>query len=450
MRRAVNVLRQVDHPDAEPLALEIAGIARDLGHRAIDEAERTGGNEVRIARAYNFLAMGDNQVDNNGLIGYGMKRYIRAWRNAVRAMEEPVFATYNASLNRFNLGDLAADVAVPGNAQANQVAETIQRTRPHVVLINEFDFDEAGIAAKGFAENYLGLSQNGADPIHYPYIYLAPSNTGVDSGMDLDNNGSVGGPGDAYGFGFFEGQFAMVVYSMHPIDFDNARTFQNFLWNDMPDALLPVHPDTGPWYSDEELDIVRLSSKSHWDVPVLIGRKFVHFLTSHPTPPVFDGPEDRNGTRNHDEIRFWADYVDPAESGYIYDDDGGAGGLYAGAKFVIAGDQNSDPFDGDSIPGSANQLTDNPLINNSVVPSSLGGPEQALAQGGINDDHLGDAAYDTADFGEPPGNLRVDYVLPSSNINILAAEVFWPLSTDPYFSLTSASDHRLVWVHIKV
>ena len=31
-----------------------------------------------------------------------------------------------------------------------------------------------------------------------------------------------------------------------------------------------------------------------------------------PDAAVFDGPEDRNGTRNHDEIRFWADYVNPA------------------------------------------------------------------------------------------------------------------------------------------
>jgi hypothetical protein len=45
----------------------------------------------------------------------------------------------------------------------------------------------------------------------------------------------------------------------------------------------------------EELEVFRLSSKSHWDVPIVIGRKTVHFLVSHPTPPVFDGPEDRNG-----------------------------------------------------------------------------------------------------------------------------------------------------------
>ena len=63
------------------------------------------------------------------------------------------------------------------------------------------------------------------------------------------------------------------------------------------------------WYSPEVLRSLRLSSKSHWDLPVRIGRRTVHVLASHPTPPTFDGPEDRNGTRNHDEIRFWAEYV---------------------------------------------------------------------------------------------------------------------------------------------
>jgi hypothetical protein len=74
---------------------------------------------------------------------------------------------------------------------------------------------------------------------------------------------------------------------------------------------------------------------------------------------VFDGPEDRNGRRNHDEIRFWADYVTPGRtSAYVYDDAGRRGGLEPGALFVIAGDQNSDPLDGDSVPGAAQQLID--------------------------------------------------------------------------------------------
>lgn len=376
-----------------------------------------------------------------------------------KPMRSVRFGTFNASLNRFNAGDLVHELSTPGSAQPDTIAEIIQRTRPDVLLINEFDYDEDGLAATYFQDNYLSVAHGDAAPILYPFRYVAPSNTGIPSGYDLDNNGSVGGPGDAYGFGFFPGQYGMAVYSMYPIDDANIRTFQLFLWKDMPGALLPDDPDTpepADWYSPEELDVFRLSSKSHWDVPIQIGRKTVHFLVSHPTPPVFDGPEDRNGTRNFDEIRFWADYVIPSRSGYIYDDNGVWGGLPPGAMFVIAGDQNSDPLDGDSIPGAIQQLLDHPLVLTKVTPSSLGGPEQALLQGGANDTQLSDPAYDTADFSDSaPGNLRADYVLPRKNLRTTDAGVFWPLSTDPLFPLVGtfpfpSSDHRLVWIDVNV
>ncbi len=376
-----------------------------------------------------------------------------AVRNNVR------FATFNASLNRSNAGDLGAELAVPGSAQPATIAEIIQRTRPDVLLINEFDFDPT--AAEDFRDNYLEVSQNGATPIEYPYLFIAPSNTGIPSGFDLDNSGGAGdfAPNDAFGFGFFPGQFGMVVYSMYPIDMDAVRTFQLFLWKDMPGANLPDDPATqepADWYSAEELDVFRLSSKSHWDVPIMMDNKVVHFLTSHPTPPVFDGPEDRNGTRNNDEIRFWADYIIPSRSGYIYDDNGMPGGLPPGAMFVIAGDQNADPNDGDSSPGAAQQLLDHPLINTKVTPDSEGGPEQSALQGGANATHLSDPAFDTADFSDSaPGNLRADYVLPRKNLQIQDAGVFWPLSSDPLFSLVGtfpfpSSDHRLVWIDVRV
>jgi hypothetical protein len=359
---------------------------------------------------------------------------------------QPVrFATFNASLNRFNAGDLADELSAPGSAQPDVIAEIIQRTRPDVLLINEFDFDAGKVA------------QGGADPIYYPYRFAAPSNTGVPSGRDLDKDGTIGGPGDAFGFGFFPGQFGMAVYSMFPINYDEIRTFQLFLWKDMPGAMLPIDPATGEsWYDEGDLDVFRLSSKSHWDVPIQIDGKTVHFLTSHPTPPVFDGPEDRNGTRNFDEIRFWADYVIPSRSGYIYDDDGVSGGITPGDPFVIAGDQNSDPLDGDSIPGAIQQLIEHPLVNTKVTPSSEGAVEQALLQDAANDTHLSDPAFDTADFSDStPGNLRADYVLPRKQLRILDAGVFWPLESDPLFGLVGtfpfpSSDHRLVWVDVTV
>lgn len=368
------------------------------------------------------------------------------------------FATFNASLNRGSAGQALTDLSTPGNAQANAVAEIIQRTRPEVLLINEFDFEPNNALADAFQANYLGVGQNGAAPITYPYVFVAPSNTGIPSGFDLDNSGGApGGPNDAFGFGFFPGQFGMAVFSQHPIVFDDVRTFQNFLWKDMPGARLPTVPAIGgSWYSDAELDVFRLSSKSHWDVPIDIGGMIVHFLVSHPTPPVFDGAEDRNGTRNADEIRLWADYVTPGAGDYIYDDAGGVGGLDPGAKFVIAGDQNSDPLDGDSIPGSIQQLLDNPRINTTVTPSSEGAVEAAELQGGANATHRSDPRFDTADFGDvAPGNLRADYVLPSRSLRIVDAAVFWPVQADPLFRLTGvfpfpSSDHRLVWVDVMV
>jgi Endonuclease/Exonuclease/phosphatase family len=367
------------------------------------------------------------------------------------------FATFNASLNRNVAGQLVSDLSTPNNVQARTVAEIIQRVRPEVLLINEFDFVVDDVALGLFQRNYLSVPQDGAAAIEYPYAFAAPSNTGVPSGFDLDNFGGVGGPNDAFGFGFFPGQFGMAVYSMHPII--SVRTFQHFLWKDMPGALLPDDPATPAaqdWYSTEELEVFRLSSKSHWDLALDVNGRTVHFLVSHPTPPVFDGPEDRNGTRNHDEIRFWADYVHPARSSYIYDDDGHLGGLAPGASFVIAGDQNSDPFDGDSVAGAAQQLLEHPRVNAKVTPASEGAVEQAALQGGANATHLGNPAFDTADFADTtPGNLRADYVLPSKNLKILDAGVFWPLSSDPLFDLVGvfpfpSSDHRAVWVDIRV
>lgn len=374
---------------------------------------------------------------------------------------EPVrFATFNASLNRSFEGELVTHLSTPDNAQAQAVAEIIQRVRPDVLLINEFDYDTEGVGAELFQDNYLSVSQNGAEPIDYGYRFVAPSNTGIPSGFDLNNDGTVDGPDDAFGFGFFPGQFGMAVYSKYPIVVDEVRTFQLFRWKDMPGALLPDDPNTpepADWYSPEELDVFRLSSKSHWDLPINVGGRLVHLLASHPTPPVFDGPEDRNGRRNFDEIRFWADYIQPGRrSSYIYDDQGGRGGLTPGASFVIAGDLNADPFDGDSIPGAAQLVLEHPRVNASVTPSSKGAVEQALLQGGANDDHIGDPRYDTADFADTePGNLRVDYVLPSKNLRIDDAGVFWPLSSDPLFPLVGtfpfpSSDHRLVWVDVRV
>lgn len=376
------------------------------------------------------------------------------------------FATFNVYLNRREEGGLLSDMRTGDNAQAQKVAEIIQRTAPDILLLNEFDHDDAGEALRLFQENYLKVSQNGAPPAVYSYAYVGSSNTGLHSGFDLNRDGIVASQSglreygdDAFGYGVFPGQYAMAFLSKYPIAEDGVRTFQTFLWKDMPGALLPddaATPEPADWYSAEALEVFRLSSKSYWDIPVLIGGREVHVLASHPTPPGFDGEEDKNGKRNYDENRFWADYITPEAGDYIYDDAGQEGGLRTGSRFVIMGDLNADPNDGSGIAGSVQQLLDAPTVASAPAPQSRGGAVQAELQGGANAGHKGAPSEDTADFNDDPergiGNLRLDYVI-FSKAGLREAEsgVFWPAPDEPHYELigpgfpVESSDHRLVW-----
>jgi len=327
----------------------------------------------------------------------------------------------------------------------------IQTIRPDVLLLNEFDYAPAMHAGRLFVSNYLEKPQAGQQAISYAFTFDGPVNTGVDSGLDLDNNGRVSDPADAWGFGRFPGQYGMQVLSRFPLAKEALRSFRNFRWKDMPGAMVPLNPDGSPWYSAEIFQQLRLSSKSYWDVPVMMDGQLIHFLVSHPTPPVFDGPEDRNGTRNHDEIRLLADYIDARRSGYIYDDAGVVGGLPDGALFVIAGDMNADPVDGASRDDAVGQLLEHPLVNASCVPLSKGAQEASNLQGGKNLEHKGNPVSDTGDFNDKyVGNMRVDYVLPSATLKVLSCGVFWPAQGQPGWQWIDVSDHRLVWVDVKI
>ena len=361
-------------------------------------------------------------------------------------------ATYNVSLHRAEQGALLEDLATGEDPQIRAVAEVIQLNNPDVILLNEFDHDEDGAGIDLFRTKYLEVAQNGKSPVFYPYAFTAPVNTGVPSGHDLDQDGATDGPGDAWGFGEFPGQYGMVILSRHPILAQQARTFQNLRWADMPSNLLPTE-----FYGSEIAGELRLSSKSHWDVPVRVGSSTVHILASHPTPPSFDGPEKRNQRRNSDEIRLWADYLSPGErSRWIVDDAGEKGGLASREQFVVLGDLNADPFDGDSWPGAIDKLLNHPRVQD-TAPRSEGAAEAAEQQGEANADHRGDPRCDTADFSDDPGpgNLRVDYVLPARTLQVVSSAVYWPREGQPGSELTGVdpfptSDHRLVRVDLQV
>lgn len=441
---------------------------------------------------------------------------IAAFAPAANSAERVRIATFNVSLYDQNGGQILARLKTGTDSQAQHIAEIIQRVRPDVLLVNEIDDDPRGEVLATFCEKYLAVPQNvsqspagPAEPLEFAHRFRAPSNTGRHSGFDLGRNGAVDAKpdsdayaADAWGYGRYHGQYGMAILSKFPIDETAVRTFQNFRWRDMPDAQLPDDPATSEphdWYSAEVLEQFPLSSKSHWDVPIVVNGQRIHILASHPTPPVFDGDEDRNGRRNHDEVRFWVDYTGPAEQGaYIVDDKGQRGGIVAkrgprseagGQKreeeeveetvsgdapaelspptsdlqpptsspsFVILGDLNGDPHDGDGDAGIS-ALLDAPQVLKYPPPASLGAVEQAKLQGGANARHRGDPAHDTCDPADAPGpgNLHIDYVLPSANLKVAKSGVFWPEAADPLFKLVGvhpfpSSDHRLVWVDLEL
>ena len=139
----------------------------------------------------------------------------------------------------------------------------------------------------------------------------------------------------------------------------------------------------------------------------------------------------------------------------MYDDRERRGGLDKGERFVIAGDQNSDPLDGDSVPGAISSYRP-PRGSRTRCRRPTGGPEAAIRQGGANLTHESDPLYDTADFADTaPGNLRADYVLPDKRLKVVGAGVFWPVPSDPLFRLTGefpfpSSDHRSVWLDLRL
>lgn len=361
-------------------------------------------------------------------------------------------ATYNASLNRATEGELLSDLSTPDNEQAKTVAEIVQRVRPDILLVNEFDWDADGASAEHFAKDYLAVSQSKQKAVKFSYRFVPEVNTGEPSGFDFDHDGKVAGGGDAFGFGDFPGQYGFVVFSRYPIRTEAIRCFRKFLWKDMPGAQFPDDPKKAgkaDWYTAEQLAVLRLSSKNHCDIPVDVDGEIVHVLAHHPTPPAFDGPEDRNGIRNHDEIRLFSDFITPGAGDYLVDDDGKAGGLPEGERFVVMGDHNSDPNDGSSQ--AVKMLLENPRVNLEKTPTSTGAPLDAKAQGGVNGTQKGDPRHDTGDFNDVKvGNLRLDYVLPSVDLPMLDARVYWPKPSEKTHPKIEVSDHRLVWVDLQV
>jgi hypothetical protein len=339
---------------------------------------------------------------------------------ALPAAAQPLkIAVWNVELDRAGPGLLARDIAGGKDAQVLAVLRVLEALDADAVLLTGVDYDRDLIAAGLLADRLAVL---GTD---YPHRFALRPNTGWQTGLDLDGDGRSGGPDDAQGWGRFAGQGGMVMLSRLPIEVEAAIDHSAFLWADLPGALLP------PGMTAEAQAVQRLSTTGHWQVPLLLpgGGRLV-LLAWHATPPVFDGPEDRNGRRNHDEAAFWLALLE-----------GRLPGLPPPAPpLVLLGTSNLDPADGDGRPDAIRALLASPFLQDPAprAPDLLpDAPGQA-----------GDPALDTAVFART-GGLRVEVILPSAGLRLLAAGILRPAAPDPLAQdLAAASRHFPVWAVI--
>lgn len=325
-------------------------------------------------------------------------------------------ATYNPDLSRKGPGILLHDILSGNDKQIAAVVTTLADLNADVLVLTALDYDYDLVALTALADT---LAKAGAP---YPYRFAALPNTGMPTGLDLDGDGRLGGPADAQGFGMFSGQGGLAVLSRLPIDTTGFREFSDFLWQDLPGNLIA---DSLPAAAKP---VLRLSSNAHWDLPVTLpDGTALHLLIWHATPPVFDGPTDRNGRRNHDEAAFWLALLNgtlpmPAPSN----------------PFILLGESKLDPIDGDGRTGAMQALIADPRLQD---PTPKGTHNRA------EPNHRGDPTLDTVlyDF----GGLRVDFVLPSSDLRVLDAGVVWPApSAANAETVALASHHRPIWVDI--
>lgn len=306
-------------------------------------------------------------------------------------------ATWNIGFERAGPGLMLRDILSGEDAQVLAAVQVIAALDADVLVLTGFDHDAGLAALDAFRE---ALARSGAS---YPYRFALNPNTGVPTGLDIDGNGRFGEPRDAQGWGRFRGASGMAILSRLPVDTAQVRDFSGFLWRDLPDAQLP------PGMTAQDRAGQRLSTTAHWDVPVLLpDGTALHLLAWHATPPVFDGPEDRNGRRNHDEAAFWLAYLD----GRLPD-------APPPERCVLLGDANLDPVKGDGRPAALVALL-------------------ARLQ-----DPVGSA--ETVEYDPPLGGLRLDYVLPCHALPVSAAGVTaWDAA------LRQASRHRPVWVDLRL
>ncbi len=316
------------------------------------------------------------------------------------AQERLRIATYNVGLGRDGPGLLLKDI-MDRDADILALATIITSAHPDILLLTGFDNDYQIQALTRF---------NALEGLAYPYIFAPLGNAGLDSGLDINNNGRLRDWNDAWGFGRFEGAEGMALLSRFPIK--TTRQFDHLLWGAFgPEPLAPDGTAFFPLWPR-----LRLASHSLWDIEITLPTGPLHILAAHPTPPVFDGEEDANGLRNQAEIDFLNRYL----SGETFPDDNGTLAPLALSPVILLADLNADPKRGDSLKHALRRLLAHPRLQ--TVP-----------------------ALDTVEW-DRTGKMQVDYVLPDHALTVLGFGVFWP-ALSPLLE-AAKTRHRLIWVDV--
>lgn len=288
------------------------------------------------------------------------------------------------------------DLRAAKDTQAEAALDVIASAAPDVLLLLDIDWDHGGAGLAGLADR---LAEHGLD---YSYRLSLSPVSGVPSGFDLDGDGDAHGPRDALGYGWFTGDSGLALLSRYPLG--PPEDLSGTLWADRSGAA-EVLPEAAR-------AVVPLATTAQWIVPLAVGDTTITLVTLAAGTPVFDGPEDRNGLRNRDELALVAELAAHAELP------------------LVLGRGNIDPETGEGYRDAMRALLDLPGLQD-AAPEGAGG--------------LATAAWDR------PGPMRVDYVLPPRALRVTGAGVVWPEAGDPLLTtVEAAGTGRLVWVDVAV
>lgn len=356
-------------------------------------------------------------------------------------------------LGHYNIKELSTNKLLDNNdGQANAAAEILARFDADILEINEIQYDIAGVPNRGLPGaagspapgDFADDAQNGqrlADRIHA----ADNSVTYTDTLMLLGNSGFYfeGDDMDVWsytlrGWGEWEGRFATAVLSKYPILRDQVRVIADFEWENLPDnKIAQMHEENGMTLPPH----FPLFEKSLNIVPIDVDGVTLYLVLLHPTasPASFDPI---NPYRNFDELR--------ALDLFLRGELPGVEPLPEGALFVVSGDLNADPNDGDGIEGAVDAVVNNPSLIKSYPRGA--GSRGYYAQfntflGGCGNDDGETVSDPTTRF-----QMQLDYQLPSVTLGApLRHEMFFPdyqTEREDFDLACYGSDHRFLWMDV--